>query len=359
MSYSSAGALALAEQAKAEALARYQIALARPRDMDVVRQRLLQECRRVSLAEDAEYEIPRGGSKVRGPSIRLAEAVQRALGNIRATTQVVHETADARTVRVVVEDVEANSSHSGEIVVRLTQERRSLRKGQEAIGTRVASDGRTVYLVEVSEAEQYQAQQSGVSRLLRTLILRHAPAGLVSEALDVCRQTLRAQDTAAPEQQRQRLADAFASIGVGADHLSEYLGHPLAQCSPAQMERLRGVYAAIRDGSTTWSDVTAEDSEEVAPEPQPRSTKAHAVRERIRASKAGCEAVPKEFQPRVGAVGNGIRWHEWQLSGDLWHGEWSDDEGETGSVVCSRDGRILDGDSDGLHEAVAWAWGAQ
>ena len=44
-----------------------------PRDVDVSRNRILTACQRKALAESAMYEYPRGGIKVTGPSIRLAE----------------------------------------------------------------------------------------------------------------------------------------------------------------------------------------------------------------------------------------------------------------------------------------------
>ena len=40
--------------------------------------RILRSCQRKSLAETATYEYPRGGAKVTGPSIRLAEAMAAA-----------------------------------------------------------------------------------------------------------------------------------------------------------------------------------------------------------------------------------------------------------------------------------------
>ena len=44
--------------------------------------RIVQACQRRSLAEKAEYEYPRGGQKVTGPSIRLAEVAAQNWGNI-------------------------------------------------------------------------------------------------------------------------------------------------------------------------------------------------------------------------------------------------------------------------------------
>lgn len=51
-----------------------------PRDEVESFNRIMQSCKRKSLAESAMYEYPRGGTKVSGPSIRLAEAMAQNWG---------------------------------------------------------------------------------------------------------------------------------------------------------------------------------------------------------------------------------------------------------------------------------------
>ena len=51
-----------------------------PRDEVESYNRILRSCQRKSLAESAMYEYPRGGTKVTGPSIRLAETMRTKLG---------------------------------------------------------------------------------------------------------------------------------------------------------------------------------------------------------------------------------------------------------------------------------------
>jgi len=46
--------------------------------------RILQACKRKSLAEQSQYAYPRGGTKVEGPSIRLAEVLAQNWGNIES-----------------------------------------------------------------------------------------------------------------------------------------------------------------------------------------------------------------------------------------------------------------------------------
>ncbi|MDI6567144.1 hypothetical protein QL295_21740, partial [Bacillus subtilis] len=53
-----------------------------PRDVYAAFDRIKKACDRRLLAENAVYEYPRGGTKVSGPSIRLAEALAQNWGNI-------------------------------------------------------------------------------------------------------------------------------------------------------------------------------------------------------------------------------------------------------------------------------------
>ena len=55
-----------------------------PRDENFALARINQSCQRRGLAEKAIYTYPKGGQNVTGPSIRLAEAIAQAWGNIQS-----------------------------------------------------------------------------------------------------------------------------------------------------------------------------------------------------------------------------------------------------------------------------------
>jgi hypothetical protein len=243
---------------EAEVKARTAVALQRPRDWDAVRQKLLKEVSRPGLAEQAEYKIPRGGTEITGPSIRFAEAAIRAMGNLAVSVRVTEDGKAMRKGEVVVCDLESNTTYSAAWVIDKTMERRKLPAGVTAddiVATRKASDGGTVYVLKAPETEVQLKQGAVVSRVLRGLALRLLPGDLLEEALDLARQVrtgaLQAQD---PEAVRKKIADSFASLGVTVEMLAEYLGHPLSQTTPAEIDDLRKLYVAIRDGATTWAE---------------------------------------------------------------------------------------------------------
>ena len=104
-----------------------------------------------------------------------------------------------------------------------------------------------------------------MSKAMRTCALRLIPGDLVDEAMDLCRAT--ASDHAAkdPDAARKELADGFAQLNVAATDLEKYLGHDLSKCSPAQLGDLRALYAAVRDGETTWAAVLEASGTNTAP----------------------------------------------------------------------------------------------
>ena len=85
MSASENAAIAMAAKQKAVVEARYKMALARPRDIDKVRQNMLKDAKRPNFAAVAIYHKPIGKG-VEGPSIRFVEAAIRNMTTILTVT---------------------------------------------------------------------------------------------------------------------------------------------------------------------------------------------------------------------------------------------------------------------------------
>lgn len=69
------------------------------------------------------------------------------------------------------------------------------------------------------------------------------------------RQTLENADKQDPQLAVKKVADGFARINIEPLALESYLGHPLAQTTPAELFTLRTLFAALRDGEISWQDV--------------------------------------------------------------------------------------------------------
>lgn len=246
-------ASAAAAQAAATVQARYAVAWKRPRDMDQVRVALLKECARPGFAHVARYHKPVGAGIV-GPSIRFAEAAARHMGNLLPEIATIYDDERKRIVRVSVADLETNVTYAREIAVDKTVERSVIKPDMVVLSQRQNSLGKTTYLVTATEDQLLTKQMALESKTLRTLLLRLIPGDLLEEAMAKVVETLEAGVTANPDDAKKKIADAFAGIGVQPVDLKAYLGHDLAQCSPAEIVHLRSVYAAIKDGEGTWAE---------------------------------------------------------------------------------------------------------
>lgn len=258
---------AAAAQVQARVAALYKMAIARPRDMDQVRVTLLKECSRPGFAQAARYAKPVGGRSIEGWSIRFVEAALLALGNVNPDVAVVFEDSERRLMRVTLTDMERNVTYTQDVSIEKTVERNDA-KGREVVGQRANAQGRPVYIVKATEDELLNKQNALISKALRTHGLRIIPADILDEAAEQCARTRHGEITQDPDAARKKIIDAFSRSGVDPAALKEYLGHDVASCSPAEIDNLRMVYTAIRDGETTWHETITTRRAERAPVPE-------------------------------------------------------------------------------------------
>lgn len=270
-------AVAVAERERAAVEARYKMALMRPRSPDEARRRILDHCKRKTFADAARYAIPVGGKKIVGPSIRFVETALAEWGNILVQCSVVWDDTEERRVEIAVTDLERNLCYPKEVVIRKTMEKRSLRKGQVAIGQRPNASGDIVYIVEATEGDMLTKQGALESKAIRTTGLRILPADIVEEAMEQVTATLRSGAVQDPLQAKKALVDTFASVGVYPEALAEYLGHPLEQTTDAERDDLKVMFRSIRDGVATWADLVEAAGEKQAPT-EPKSKVAKLVK---------------------------------------------------------------------------------
>lgn len=291
---------AVAAQAKALVEARYIMALRRPRDMDVVRERMLKECCRPSFAAVARYVKPIGKDRSKwpaGPSIRFAEAAVRCMTNITVETMTVYDDREKRIVRVTVTDLEANVPYSQDVTISKTIERRQKKDGDTVISTRTNSYGDVLYILEATDDDIINKQQALISKAVRTLGLRLIPGDIVDECMDQIIVTQKNTDAEDPDAAKRKLFDAFSAQGVQAHQLKEYLGHEAAVLSAKELSDLRALYAALRDGETTWREVmdTRADGEK-------KATGVDAVKAATSRKKAPADQQPPSFVDQIAAA---------------------------------------------------------
>jgi hypothetical protein len=247
----------MAAQAQAAVQARYVMALRRPRDIDDVRVRILNDSKRPSFAKIARYDKPISGKHIRGLSIKFMESFAQAYGNIYVDTPTIYDDAEKRIVRVVVSDLETNVTYQKDIAIAKTVERLQPREGQTVLRSRTNSVGKTTYLVEATEDDLLVKEGGLVSRVLRKIYERLLPKDIQEECEAQVIETQQDEDAKDPGAARKAIADAFAELAVKPSDLKVYLDHDLDNSSPAELGELRGIYTAIKEGTATWREVLA------------------------------------------------------------------------------------------------------
>lgn len=251
-----------AAAAHAEALvkAQFAVALGRPRSWLNVSTRLQDHCRRPGFAKIARYSLPprgEGSKRIEGPSIRFVETAMQEMGNVVSSAVAVFDDADKQTIRVQVTDLERNITHSADVTIQKTVERKSVADGRVPISSRTNSEGKKTYLLHATEDEMLQKRNSLVSKALRNLGQKLIPRDVLDECSGIAVET--ANDSAAkdPAGEKKWIAGAFAALGIYPDKIAEYLGHSLDEATVDELTDLRGIGQAIADGDVKWADVLA------------------------------------------------------------------------------------------------------
>jgi hypothetical protein len=272
-------AMAIAMREKTATEARYVVARSNRRNIEQFRADLLQDCLRPTFAEKVEYAKPVGkkwdpakGENVQqyayGPTIRFIETAIQRYGNIYPEVTTVHESPAARICRVSVTDLERNITYATEVVIEKKVERKGFKdrktgevkppEGREVLGVRLNSYNEPTFTVIATDDEVLVKQNALLSKALRTNAQRLLPYDIVEEAMLTAKATLQKNDAQNPDAAKRRLIDSFSRVGIQPIDLEALLGKSLNKpLVPAEIEQLRAVWTAIKDGEVTWEQVMA------------------------------------------------------------------------------------------------------
>lgn len=216
-------------RAVAEVQAQYVIAKKFPRDENASFMRIMKSCERPLLAEQAMYAYPRGGQLITGPSIRLAEAMAQAWGNIDCGVREVSQSDGMSVAEAYAIDLETNTRIAKTFHVPHTRDTKH--------GKKRLTDSRDIYELVANQG----------SRRLRACILGVIPGDVIDAAVAQCGKTLESSEVPMADQIRN-VVRAFDELGVKAEHIEKRLGHKLDVTIPQEIVTLRGIYKSIKDG---------------------------------------------------------------------------------------------------------------
>ena len=140
-----------------------------PRDEFVCTDRIKKAMSRPRLAEKAEYEFPRGGSKVSGASVHALRAVKAAWGNIQSGWVEIERKLGQSTVIAYAMDLETNAR------AEITFQVRHMRDTKQ--GPKPLTEERDIYEMVANVAARRER------KCLQDII----PADIVDDAVDAAR----------------------------------------------------------------------------------------------------------------------------------------------------------------------------
>lgn len=208
-----------------------------PRDEYEAFNRIMKSCQRKILAENATYEFPRGGTKVTGPSIRLAEVLAQNWGNIDYGILELDQKFGESNVMSYAWDLETNTRRQ---MVFTVKHERGTKKGLVKL-----EDPRDIYEMVANQG----------ARRLRACILGVIPGDVVDAAVEKCQQTLVSGLNGPLEDLIKKAAVAFSSnYQVSKEMLEKYIGCSIDAFSEKDYVRLQSVYRALKDGMAKRED---------------------------------------------------------------------------------------------------------
>lgn len=205
-----------------------------PRDEIEAIQRIRTNCQRYRLAETAFYRYKRGGQQVIGPTIRMAEMLAGAWGNLTYGFRELENTKGVSQVEAYCWDLQSNTKSTRQFTV---AHQLHLKDGK----VKHLTDPRDVYEMVANQAQ----------RRVRACILQAIPGDVVEEATDTCNTTLRKgpKDGVPFADRVRKMATAFKEgYGVTTELLEKYLKHPLDTLSYDEFVDLTSVFNALKEG---------------------------------------------------------------------------------------------------------------
>ncbi|MBP1999724.1 hypothetical protein J2Z69_000743 [Paenibacillus shirakamiensis] len=208
-----------------------------PRDQQASFNRIMQACQRKKLAEEAAYEFPKGGSKVTGPSIRLAEVLAQNWGNMEYGVVELDQVNGVSKMEAYAWDIETNTRRS--MIFNVTHERKA--KGR----INKLDDPRDIYELTANMG----------ARRVRACILGVIPGDIVDAALDRCRQTLKDGYTEPlTDRLRKALLKFQEKYGVSKEMIEEYVGCGQDAFTENDFLKIAGVWRSLSDNMAKRED---------------------------------------------------------------------------------------------------------
>lgn len=218
-----------------------------PRNVFQAEQRILDNCKRESLAKVAVYQYPRGGQKVEGPSIRLAEVLAQNWGNLAFGVKELEQREGESVAMAYAWDLETNVRQEKTFTVKHSMKAKgSIKKLTDPrdIYEKVANDG---------------------ARRVRACILGVIPGDIVEKALNQCNETLRGNGDKPLKDRVNSALKAFKEkYRVTQEMIEERFGYNAEAFTEYDYVELIKIFNSLKDGMSKVNDWFSKDNKKTA-----------------------------------------------------------------------------------------------
>lgn len=208
-----------------------------PRNVFDAERRIMDSCKRPSLAGAAMYSYPRGGTKVTGPSIRLAEVLAQNWGNLSFGIKELEQRDGESVAMAYCWDQETNVRQEKIFVVK------------HAIGTKKG-------LKQLSDPRDiYEKVANDGARRLRACILGIIPGDIVDLAVEECTKTLAGENKGPLKDRIANALNLFKNTyGVTQEMIEMKFGYNANSFSEFDLVELVKIHNSLKDGVSKIED---------------------------------------------------------------------------------------------------------
>ena len=230
----------------AELMIAVEVARQFPRNQHKAFERIMTDFSRPEVAEEAQYEYPRGGAKIKGLSIRAAEVIARHWGNIKRGFRTLDRVdgEPGKPGRTILEayawDLETNVCETRTVIVLHQRDREE--------GGKILTSER-----DIDELCANKAQ-----RRVRSCILALIDADVKDAAAVQAEATIAAKNPVTPETIK-KILEAFEKRGVTRKMIEARIQRSVDAFTPMLVIQFKRILASIKDGMSSpedWFDLS-------------------------------------------------------------------------------------------------------
>lgn len=236
-------------------------------------------------AEDCFYVLRRKGadgqdSIIEGLSVRMAEIIAGAWGNLRVATRIIGNDGKMITAQAVCHDLETNLAVSKEVKRKITNK-----------------NGKTY-----SEDMQVVTGNAAASIALRNAVLAVIPKAVTKKVIKEVKKVALGQSIDL-EQSRQNMVAYFNKIGVTQEQMFFYLGvKSIAEIDKQMIFELRATANAIKEGTTTVKESFVEPFQQAQLQKEAEKNASEAQSKAAAAIAAATGEAPSNVNPETGEI---------------------------------------------------------